>query len=132
MTINEKIAAAIAAAADAQAENERQDARARNAQRDAQREGLREVLGSLYDELGVTVDSAASGRFEFADLRFEVEYSAARASQFSRNGSIINPAAAAASKCKPLDEHSWKRTIMIRHCRQELPPRVSSVSRMFT
>jgi len=95
MTINEKIAAAIAAAADAQAENERQDARARNAQRDAQREGLREVLGSLYDELGVGVDSAASGWFEFEGVRFEVEYSAARASQIDWNGRVLSPAAAA-------------------------------------
>jgi len=95
MTINEKIAAAIAAAADAQAENERQDARARNAQRDAQREGLREVLGSLYDDLGVAVDSAASGWFEFEGVRFEVEYSAARASQIDWNGRVLSPAAAA-------------------------------------
>jgi len=99
MTINEKIAAAIAAAAEQEAEKRRRDARASdemlNAQRDILRAGLREVLGSLYDELGVTVVSASSGWFEFAEVIFEVEYSAACASQFSRNGSIINSAAAA-------------------------------------
>ena len=99
MTINEKIAAAIVAAAEQEAEqeaeNERDYARARNAQWDAQRYGLREVMGALYDELGVVVDSAASGWFEFEDVRFEVAHSVARAAQLDWNGRLLSSSAAA-------------------------------------